>query len=250
MSSYTRYTHYMDIADIDASMHLRLPDLLNYILHASAQGEDELGTDVDMMRRAYNAGWVLMRVTMQMDDLPQYQDTLVIHTWPTNVAHNMVFRAYEMYTERAGESRLIGVATGIWTLIDLQTREISTLPFADRYIWSAHHGEQTFSLSRLPMPERIEKPTFTLTHHIHYTDLDLNNHCNSAKYLQFMLNTCDMLAGIAPVQIDVRYAHELGKDDVVTVEAETDADKVNYLLRTADGRLCCSAVIRTQTDNK
>lgn len=250
MEPITQYKHYVEIADVDASLHLRLPDLLNYMLHASAQGEDELGTGVEFMRKAYGAGWVLERIAVQIDRLPLYHDTLVIQTWPTTVAHNMVFRAYELSIEHAGGLQPIGQATGIWTIIDLQTREISTLPFADRYIWSAHHGEQTFSISRLPMPERIEKPTFTLTHHIHYTDLDLNNHCNSAKYLQFMLNTCDMLAGITPVQIDVRYAHELGKDDVVTVEAETDADKVNYLLRTADGRLCCSAVIRTQTDNK
>ena len=244
MEPITQYKHYVEIADVDASLHLRLPDLLNYMLHASAQGEDELGTGVEFMRKAYGAGWVLERFAVQIDRLPLYHDTLVIQTWPTTVAHNMVFRAYELSIEHAGGLQPIGQATGIWTIIDLQTRGIAALPFTDSYLWMNHTSDRTVSLARLRHPTAIERVTHCLTHKIHYTDLDLNNHCNSAKYLQFMLNACDVLTGVAPIQIDLRYAHELGPEDTITVEAEATDRQVCYILKTADGQLSCTAVMK------
>ena len=98
----------------------------------------------------------------------------------------------------------------------------------------------------LPRAKRlgiIESPTSEMPHTIHYTDLDYNNHCNSIKYLQFMLNADDSLTGIYPVRLDMNYAKEVHKGDAIRVQVQELQDAVQYCILTPSGEISCTALL-------
>lgn len=247
-NNLTHYSHFVEFVDVDATQQIRLPDLLSYILLASEQGETELGVGVDMLRERYNAGWVLSRLTILLRRLPRYMDELQIDTWPTRVAHGMVFREYRLRVVRAGRTIETGQGSAVWSIIDLDNRQQSSKPFADD-LWANHFSEHTFALPRLRHPSAIPNPTHRLSHQIHYTDIDLNGHCNSSKYLQFMLNACDDLASCAPVLMDIRFVREVHRDETVSVEVQATDRQTEYILRTENGQVACTAVLTTDGTN-
>ena len=87
-------------------------------------------------------------------------------------------------------------------------------------------------------------------HTIHYSDLDYNNHCNSCKYLQFMLNANDHLTATYPIRLDINYVKEVYKDERIRVDVlETkdesgQAQSVQYCLLAEDGDISCTALVQ------
>jgi acyl-ACP thioesterase len=103
---------------------------------------------------------------------------------------------------------------------------------------------------RISRLQKIEAPTGTLPHTIHYSDLDYNNHCNSCKYLQFMLNADDRLTTIYPIRLDINYVKEVHKDERIHVDVLEKTDEqgnlqsIQYCLLADDGEISCTALLQ------
>lgn len=237
----TRFEHMVCFADCDMSWQIRLCDLENYLLLASDDGVSRAGLSPEFLREQYNAGWVLLRLSLQMQSLPYYKDTLTIETWEAKVKHCMVVREYLLYVTRNGEEVQIGQGSSVWSVVNMETREICTQAFRDRADQKA--DAPALSLPSIRHPERFASPTAVLQHRVHYTDLDMNRHCNSCKYLQFMLNACNGLATVTPIGLDIRYSREIHADELVTVQANETDGRIEYILLDEEGKTACSAVL-------
>lgn len=243
----SKYKFTVSYSDVDASRHLRLTDLERYLLEVAGMAADAFGLGTQKILEKYNTAWVLTRLTVEMEYLPKYEDELVIETWIEGNAHMLSIRNFRLYIVKDDHEYKIGECTSIWTLLNLDTRLVDVKAFADP-AWEGKIDGEKVTLARAPRLGKIEEPTSTMDHTIRYSDLDFNNHCNSTKYLQFMLNADDRLTGIYPVRLDMNYVKEVHKGDathvdVLATEAEDGLKSLQYCMLTPEGDISCTALI-------
>jgi acyl-ACP thioesterase len=85
-------------------------------------------------------------------------------------------------------------------------------------------------------------------HTIQYADMDYNCHCNSCKYLEWMLNARRMQDNASPFRLDINYVKELYLEDQLITKLVEKEGSVQYQQVDQNGTTCCSARI-TQIDN-
>lgn len=228
-------------SEVDASRHLRLSDLENYLLQAAGFAADKMGFGTNWIKETYNCTWVLTRLSAEMEYLPTHGDQIRIETWIEQNIHMFSIRNFRIYLVKEEDEFLIGKATSIWTTLNLTTREVNSI-YDDPMFTDKIDGEK-LDMSRAPRLGLLPDPTGTMRHQIHYSDLDFNNHCNSIKYLQFMLNACDELTGIYPIRLDINYAKEVMKGEVVDIDYLLEDQQVTYCLKNAAGEISCTSRI-------
>ena len=251
----TRHIYKLQYADTDSSRHIRICDLERYLLEAGGESADLMGIGTDYLLKEYNCAWVLTRVSIIMDDLPMYLDKLVIETWVEQNAHMLSIRNYRLYiaedksvnaeTHDYSKLKLIGQCNSIWTLLNLETRAVDIRCFNDPK-WDEIIDGEKLNMPRASRLGHIATPTSTMQHTIHYTDLDYNNHCNSCKYTQFMLNACDALTAQWPVRFDINYSKEVHKGELITVQVEQTKDNIRYCILTEKGEISCTGMLQKQ----
>lgn len=236
------YEYPVQKSDVDASRHIRLCDLERYLLETAGTSADRLGLGTNRLLEIYNTTWVLTRLSIMMDYLPTYDDTLVVETWIEGNAHMLSMRNFRLYVKKDEGNLLIGKCSSIWTLINMDSRQVDIAAFKDSAWDNAIDGER-LEMPRAPRLGKIDEPTSVMPHTIRYSDLDFNNHCNSVKYLQFMLNACDALTGSFPIRLDMNYAKEVHKGEPTTISVLQSENQVQYCMLNENDEISCTALL-------
>lgn len=147
-------------------------------LHAGAHG-----FGFDEMQRSRHV-WVLSRLVVELDGMPRTGDHYTIETWVSKVYRQFTDRFFSV-TGDAG--RVYGYAYSVWALIDMDSREPADLA-------ALSQGGTLFAVDGrgIPVkgPGRIrvksDRPVRSLR--ACYSDLDINGHVNSIRYIEMVLD--------------------------------------------------------------
>jgi len=136
-----------------------------------------------------NVAWVLSRLSIQMEEYPRHNQDLTVETWIENVARYFTQRCF-CFIDQSGKT--IGYARTIWAAIDMQTRRPIEIP-AWRPDMLQYVDEEKIcpiaKMSKIPPVENVvPEPGYT----VRYSDIDINKHMNSAKYIEHAVNTFDL----------------------------------------------------------
>lgn len=163
--------------------------------------------------------WVLARLRMEIERLPQWEDEIVIETWPSGL--NGLYATREFVFLGADEA-VFARGTSAWLVIDVERRRPlrppSVLYDIELPEKPAPLGETTEELSG---PSRVDRArTFSVRFH----DLDLNRHVNNVRYLEWALETLppEVLAGRRCVGLALDFEAETTLGDPVRATAELD----------------------------
>ena len=188
--------------------------------------------------------------------LPTHGEELIFETWIEQNAHMLSVRNFRIYKKEEDGERLIGCCKTVWAVLERDKREIVNL--FDMPVFKEAVDGEVLKMNRaqrmLPLvldeleqdPEVIrvqEKP-----HTIQYADMDYNCHCNSTKYLEWMLNARRMQDNTKPFRLDINYVKELYLGDRMLTRYAERANNVQYQQVDANGVTCCNARI-TQIEN-
>ena len=206
-------------------------------LHAGAHG---FGFDDMIGKRLV---WVLSRLVVEMPNMPTTGQHYDIHTW--------VARIYRQFTDRyfaitAPDGTPYGHAFSTWALISLDTREPVDLTdgrmagigdaCADCPLPIAPPGR-----IRLVQPEAQGETVAS------YTDLDINGHVNSIRYIELLLDRISKQEHAAnPVtRIEMQYAAESGAGDRLQISADSSSEGAHrlYVIKRDDGTLLCRGIL-------
>ena len=244
MKHYYKYT--IPYQDVDSHRRLRLFTLENYLLVVAGRAADDSGFGIEYL---YPQGltWIITRLQARLTYIPTHGDTLLFETWVEHNAHMLSTRAFRIYL-MPGRT-LIGEAQSIWAILDLQKREIVNIfdqkPFQncveDDNVIMPHHERC--------MPAKAA--TLIQTHIIQYSDVDYNNHCNSCKYLEIMLNAhYPKFLSLFSTQtehyqlfLSINYAKEIALHQTLSTFIWVEDDKVQYQQKDNDGNTNCYAKI-------
>ena len=160
--------------DVDMFRRLRTSELFKLLQEASIRHTEELGMGRD---KTLDKGilWVLLLQTAEIQRMPEYDERIVLKSWPGKTMHLLFPRYYRMETA-AGEPLLS--ASALWGLVDQNTRK---MVFPERYgveIEGVTTGEE---IALPAAPKRMactESRAFTVP----YSYVDLNGHMNNTRY--------------------------------------------------------------------
>lgn len=135
-----------------------------------------------------NLAWVLSRVRVEAARLPQWREEIRVRTWHKGQSGLFALRDYIFYD--SSQQPIIKVTTS-WLIINLATRRITRV---DRVFGANaqvalleynHHAIET-EAERVEMPAELKVAG---VHKARYSDMDVNQHVNNAKYLEW---ACDL----------------------------------------------------------
>lgn len=136
-----------------------------------------------------NCSWVLSRLTAEIDRLPGINETFSLKTWIEDVGRLMTNRCFEMYDE---EGRSIARVRSAWCAINIETRRptdlLTTFPRIIEYV----NTELKCPVEVGPKPRAIKEPTRSEAYRFRYSDIDLNRHVNSCRYVGLLTDLWDM----------------------------------------------------------
>lgn len=197
----------------------------------------DLNFDISQLQQK-NLTWVLHRMNIRMMKYPKWRETVTIQTWPAKGDRLRAFRDYRILDANSDE---MGVCLSYWMMLNMESRRPVRIPeeiLEIRLNSPAHTLEP--KQNRLKRPE---KPVMEKQFRVRQNDLDMNNHLNNTRYIEWMIeplpNTLHQVQ-----EIDIVFMQECYYDNRVTSQAEMlDEKHSTHQLTKANGDVIALAEI-------
>ena len=186
-------------SDVDISRRLRLSTLFTRLQEAAIAHTIDLGVTRE---KTLDKGllWAVTQYRALFHRLPQYDEKVVLLTWPGRTMHLYFPRYFRLVDEKGS---VLFEAVSLWVLIDKNTRGIVFPESYDIYI------KETTTGNELPMPGRIRRQNVELASSftVPYSYVDLNGHMNNARYY-------DLAVDSMPEEMRSRSLRELSSEHI------------------------------------
>lgn len=256
MKYIERYPVHVEPFHCDYTDRLFMSVLGNHLLNAADKHSTARGWGIGKINGIRHT-WVLSRLSIELTQSPVRGQHLAIDTWVESVMRLFTTRNFAILDS---EGTPVGYARSVWAMIDMETRkpcDLLTLYDGDilNYVIPEDlnncpidgHGRYRF---RQAQPER--------TIQTYYSDVDINGHVNSIRYIEHILNLFpmeDFRSGIR--RFEIAYKTESYVGDHLTLYRQDNPDgSIDIEVRKGVGTdtpgevVCQSRVIfNNNTDN-
>ena len=227
---------------VDFNGRLTMGVLGNHLLNCAGFHASDRGFGIATLNED-NYTWVLSRLAIELDEMPYQYEKFSIQTWVENV--------YRLFTDRNfaiinKDGKKIGYARSVWAMINLHTRKPADL-------LALHGGSITDYVCEEPCP--IEKPSRIKVSTINpvatlkarYSDIDINGHVNSIRYIEHILDLfpIEMYKAKRIRRFEMAYVAESYYDDELSFFQE-EANENEYHIevkKNGDEVVCRSKII-------
>lgn len=202
--------------------YLKYTDLCN-LLQLTAAAHSEVGGISFSDMQEFNQAWVLSRMRVEITELPKWRDVVTVKTWINSLENSRSVRALEMHVNG---KKIIGSET-FWAVFNTKARrpEPLALPYQHFELYPKNKAtEMGFSKINLNHEKEI---VFERT--VFLSDLDIVNHANNVKYLEWCLDLVDetKILSQAVKSFEMNFLKELSlKDKVIIHECLNDTEAV------------------------
>ncbi|MEP0548234.1 MAG: acyl-ACP thioesterase domain-containing protein [Rhodothermales bacterium] len=185
--------------EIDPAGRLTLPTLCNYFQETAGNHATAFDLASDQLL-AGGIAWVLARLQVEVERYPAWREDVTVETWPSAFDGLYAQRDF-VATDEHGET--IARATSQWFVMDVARRRPIRLPAA---VAEIERPDRPHALDpdRTPLPD-FGEPDAERLFSVRRHDLDLNQHVNNVRYVEWALEA---------VPDAVRDAHTLRRLDV------------------------------------
>jgi acyl-ACP thioesterase len=211
---------------VDLHRRMRTSVLFSLLQTVSIRHTEQLGMGRD---KTLDKGllWVVTRMHAEIARMPEYDETVVIRSWPGETMHLLFPRYYEIVLE-SGE--VLVRASAVWSLMDEKER---TAVFPDEYgivIEGEENGRELPWLVPVKPLETTQSDVFRVP----YSYVDINGHLNNTRYFDLAEDRipaaaegCALKAVTAEYNREVRLGEDLNislgvNDNDYYVAGETD----------------------------
>jgi len=169
--------------DVDVTKRLRLTSFLQKTQEVAEAHAALYGCGYHHLIEN-NIVWVLSRMKIEVIRMPQWLESVRLDTWHKRVERIFALRDFILYD--AHETPLVR-ATSAWLLMDIHSRRMlrveQVLPHLSQ-VNIPRDAIQTIP-DKLTAPDQL---TPHYTHVVRFSDLDLINHVNNTKYVEWALD--------------------------------------------------------------
>lgn len=192
--------------------YLKYTDLSN-ILQLTAAKHAELGglsfTDMQVCHQA----WVLSRMRIEINRLPKWKDVVTIKTWINSLENSRSIRCLEMYL---GEEKIAGCET-FWAVFNTDKRKPENLLLPHEHFQKFPDRATLETFSKIDFQHEME---IIGEHKVKLSDLDIVNHANSVKYIEWCLDYIDLkiIKNQQIESLEMNYLKELSLGDIAEIK--------------------------------
>lgn len=229
-----KYQQSFEVRFCEADQHSRLTPvaLFNYLQECAIRHGDAAGMPDGEGLADMGYAWMMNRLHFEVDRYARRQETVHVETWCSTLTGLFAIREWNV-TDDSGVS--IARATGRWVIFDIRKRRIVKLPemMAERY--GEHEGRGIDDAFDRMTP--IESGEHEKRFHVRLSELDSNQHANSASYIDWCLEAVpeDVLKEYLPCDIEITYKKEsrLGDGLIASSLEEPSAEPTQRVFRHA-----------------
>jgi acyl-ACP thioesterase len=226
---------------VDFRGRLTIPVLGAQLLHAAAVHAEARGFGYkDMQGRG--VAWVLSRLAIEIKSYPGLSEEIRGYTWIEGAAGLFTNRCFELVS---GTGETFCYARSIWAAIHMETRRPTPL------------DTEALNVYRLDRPCPIEKPgkiplvenlVAGEPYRVRYSDLDINGHLNSIRYMEHLLDMFepDMFTRKEIARFEIAYMAEGKYGMELTFHRYESLPGVYHMAICHEGKAICRAAVTWQ----
>ena len=172
----------IEICEVDYMNRYKIYHLLTAFTELATENASQLGMWHEGMKHQY--GWVVAKQTVKLNQPIHVGDHITLSTIIGKGSAAIFPRYY--FIEKDGVE--IGQCSSVWTLLDLEKRRI-VIPKRE----GLNVPQVTHDI-KLETPKMIHPEVdleLKMTRQVLYSDVDLNQHMNNARYIEWALDAID-----------------------------------------------------------
>jgi len=221
--------------EVDIHNRLTIQSLAQFLQESASNHAAQLGFGVEYLL-GNSRTWVLSRLAIEIKEFIPLGETITIKTWPADTEKLFFIRDFEIINSKGS---IIGSGTSYWIFINTENGR-PVHPSKKEIVFDYENIERGFnrSLSKLPAQDNTEP---SMSFNVRYSDLDLNNHVNNIKYIEWGMEGIDpeYKKGHMPFTLEINFLAEAKYSDLVDLSMEKRSSE-NFLhsLYIANNEIC------------
>lgn len=224
------------VYETDYKQRLKIDAIANYMQECAEEHAKlgDLGYDGMMDKNIF---WVLSKVQIQILEMPIINDEITIKTWSKGLAKLYAIRDFEICN---GEGKIVIRASTNWLVIDSKTyRPVRP----NEIMLKFPHLEQEslpINIKRLNLDSELD--TLLDQRKVRYSDIDVNNHVNNARYLTWITDAYynkERNGEIKNIEIDFLSESKIGDN----IRIFSDSTNSEIAIKNQDDKVLINAVI-------
>ncbi len=232
--SVLKRTYYLSAAECNAQQEMSIPQLAQKLIDVATEHANILGIGNPDMPNP-DMGWVLSRLTIEMNCYPRENTDYTITTWVEDWNRHFSRRAFSISD---ADGNILGYARSIWMVLNTSDRSnagLSGLNFKQEWISNIQ--------CPIPMQEKhvkMESDGHEPIYRFKYCDIDFYRHVNTVRYIDLLLNQFSMQAYDDNIvnRLELSFLHEASYGMEVRIMKQmidTDRQLYRLYLESADG---------------
>jgi len=228
MKDLRKDTYYIHSFEVDFSSKINLSTVCNFFQESAWRHatEHHLGYH-DLIKD--NKAWVLSSLKIHINQLPVWEDRVELMTWARNTDRLFAYRDFEMYKEGTNEPAIS--ATSAWLIVDIQTKRPQRMQqFSDLMPLLTDKHALFNSKEKIPAVEEVQDYHEKIPA---YSDLDVNQHVNNVKYVEWILDlfSLEFQKSHQIKEFEINYRHEVAYNELVKLECQNDSSPNSFIIQ-------------------
>jgi len=227
----------------DFSGRLFMGHLGNHMLNAADFHSTDRGFGMKYLM-TINRSWVLSRLAIEMDEMPQQYTKFNVETWVESAMRYFTSRNFAVVGE---DGKTYGFGRSIWAMIDTESRQpTDILVIHDGAINQWIEKDKECPIDKGGRVKMSDNAQLVRTIDTYYNDVDINGHINSVKYIEHVLDlwTLDWYCTHQVKRFEIAYVAEAHAGDQLSFYQEQTGE-MEYCVRIVrtDGTECCRSKV-------
>ncbi len=234
-----RYEFLAEPFHCDFSKRLFMGHLGNHMLNAADFHAAHRGFGMTYLNPLHKT-WVLSRLAIEMEKMPPQYSRFYVETWVEGVMKFFTNRNFRV-VDADDENKVYGYGRSIWALIDTDSRQPQNImDVRDGDIMNYVETDKECPIAGLSRVRMGKEAQLVASMPTHYSDVDVNGHINSVKYIEHVLD----LFGL-----DIYRDYCIKRFDIAYVAESYYGDILNYYKETVSDSVFCVRITRTAPDS-
>jgi medium-chain acyl-[acyl-carrier-protein] hydrolase len=169
--------------DVDATRRATSLSVCRYFLEAAWNHAEALGLGFSHLR-SQGKFWVLARLRCEMQQYPAWGDRVMLRTWPRGLKSVFALRDFELQDETGTR---IAAGSSAWVVLDAASKRPQRLHKLFPNL-AALNGKAALGCDPEDLGGENETWDDACPITVRYSDIDVNKHVNSTRYIGWMLD--------------------------------------------------------------